>query len=263
MKIIIVDDEINAIHDFLNQIIEQNNIDYKFFYDNPSLILSYVKENEVDAAFLDINMPNINGLDLAKKIIEINNDIKIVFITGLTTTINDLESDIRNNVLGFIYKPYGIRELEKYILEIENKISVLKVNMFGSFDCFINGHLVHFSSSKSKELFAYLLVQNGKSLSMNNAISVLWPDKDLDKAKRLYRDAVWRLRSTLNEIGFNCVKFERAQLLLNKKNISCDYYDLLNNHSSNKYSGEFLRNYDWSIEYENEIDIILKENEAL
>lgn len=47
----------------------------------------------------------------------------------------------------------------------------------------LNDRIVRFSSNKSMELFALLLVYKGKNLSMSDAITQLWPDYDLDKAK--------------------------------------------------------------------------------
>ena len=168
--------------------------------------------------------------------------------------MEDLPKEIVDNVIDIIYKPFTTDIIEKDLRMISKKIPKLEVTMFGSFDCFINNHIVTFSSSKSKELFALLLTLNGKSLTMDQAISYLWPDKDLDKAKILYRDAVWRLRSTLEEIQFPCVDFKRAMLVLNKANIKCDYYDFLDGKKKIKEDvATFLSSYDWSLDFENEI----------
>lgn len=248
MKIIIVDDELVALQTFLSDVIGHTNLDYKFFKDDLAEITDYVNKNKVAAAFLDISMPNIDGITLAKKLIELNPNMKIVFITGLNVSENDLEQNVRKNTLGFLYKPYDVELLERYLSEINNGTARLTAKMFGSFDCFINDKPVKFSSNKSKELFALLLTYNGKTLTMHDAISQLWPDLDTDKSKTLYRDAVWRLRKTLQEINFNCVEFQRAQMSLNKENIFCDYWASLENPTATA-CGEFLKSYDWSTDY--------------
>ena len=97
--------------------------------------------------------------------------------------------------------------------------------MFDTFDCFIGNKRVSFSSSKSKELFALLLSYNGRTLTMNDAISQLWPDGDAEKSKILYRDAVWRLRKVLNDIDIHCIEWGRGALSLDKGMIECDYWD--------------------------------------
>ena len=256
MNVIVVDDEKAALHLYLEAFLATpSEISYRFFHDQLEDILAYVAKNDVDGAFLDIRMPNIDGISLAYKLIALKPLIKIVFVTGYSVAKDDFGDELSSHVLGIIYKPLSQGVLENYLGLMEKGRNILSVKMFGSFDCFLHGQLVRFSSSKSKELFAFILANKGKSVSMEQAIDALWPEKDLDKAKILYRDAVWRLRSTLNEIQFPCVNFSRALLSLDKENIECDYYQFLE--GADIYSGEFLTSYEWSIPIEGEIEYIL------
>lgn len=91
LMIIIVDDEMEALVHFLSQIIEESNVRYKFFNDNPLDAIEYVKDHPVDCAYLDIRMPKINGLDLAARLIEQNKDLKIVFILMKKKSKKDLK----------------------------------------------------------------------------------------------------------------------------------------------------------------------------
>ena len=248
MKIIIADDESSALHVFLDEIVGLEDIEYKFFRGGGEAVCAYVKENKTDAAFLDMKMPDINGIELAQKLIAINNTNKIVFITGLTLTEKELPPDVKEHTLGIMYKPYDSSELINYINIIADVTPTLTVTTFDTFDCKLNGRAVEFSSAKSKELFALLIVYNGKPLTMADAISQLWPDHDVEKAKILYRDAVWRLRKALQKVNFNCVIFSRGELALVKDNIACDYWDV--SEGKKPISGaDFLKNYDWSLQY--------------
>ena len=243
MKIIVVDDEMSALHVFLYEIMYEKDVDYKFFRDDPNQILEYVASCGADAAFLDVKMPNVNGIELARTLISVSPRIKIVFITGLTIGFSDLPEDVRANTVGFIYKPYAKDELIKCLNAVAEGIPCLTVKMFGVFECYLNGRRVEFSSHKEKELFALLLYYNGKVLTMNDAISRMWGDHDVEKAKKLYRDAVWRLRKTLQRINFNCVEFGRAEIALDKRGINCDYWDYLEGKIAD--GGELLVSYDW------------------
>ena len=253
MKTLIIDDEISSLYSFLDKLIAETNIDYHFMKDDPDIILSYLRDTEVDGIFLDIKMPNINGLDLAKKIITnktLSNRIpKFVFVTGLNIRFSDLDEIIQNHCLGIVYKPVNKEEIIRYLHLIKEDTITLHVMMFSHFDCFINSKLIHFSSKKSKELFALLLAFRNKSLSMETAITYLWPDKDVEHAKILYRDAVWRLRQTLDEVNFPCVTFSRALMSLNTKNIECDYYDYLDGKKQADIL-DFLVEYEWPIEHQ-------------
>lgn len=247
MKIIIVDDELRALQLFLIDLIGLD-LEYKFFKDDETAVMKYVIAEKPEAAFLDINMPGINGINLASELIAAKPSIKIVFTTGLNLSEKDLPPEVALNTLGFLYKPYDNNKLLYLLSEIADKARKMTVKTFGSFDCFIDDRIVRFSSSKSKELFALLIAYNGKILTMNDAISQIWPDVDLDKSKVLYRDAVWRLRKTFSELHFECIDFKRACLVLNKTNIVCDYWNYISELSQD-YNGEFLKNYDWSIPY--------------
>lgn len=255
MKIVVVDDEMAALSAFLNEIVEEKNIECQFFKGEEKAILEYIKTHEVDAVFLDIKMPKIDGVSLARKILEIDDRMKMVFITGLSIAEEDLPEEVAEATLGFLYKPYDSEALKRFLSQIQGKRRVVTAKTFDTFDCFVDGRLVRFSSSKSKELFALLIAYNGRSLTMSDAISQLWPDGDLEKSKILYRDAVWRLRKTLNDIEVPCVIFGRALLSLNKSLVCCDYWEYLKT-GKGGYRGEFCKNYDWSLDYIGELDQI-------
>ena len=259
MNIIVVDDESTALHLFLDEAVRSDHsIDFHYFKDDPTAILSYCRENEVDGAILDVRMPHISGLKLAKMILEIRPKIKILFLTGTSLTLEQIDADLRPSILGVAYKPLTGTDLGVFIDRFKQQKAKMKVQMFGGFDCFMYGRPIHFSSSKSKELLAFLIVMQGKNVTMERAITALWADKDLDKAKILYRDAVWRLRSTLEGVRCPCVNFGRAMLSVNVEDIQCDYYDLLNK-KKGTFSGPFLPSYEWSMDYEDEVESLREE----
>lgn len=260
MKIVAVDDEFNSLALFLGEVLGETDVDCVFFACQPERVYDYCKKEDVKAVFLDINMPQISGIDMAGHLLELCPSMKIVFVTGTNARMEDLPEKVRINTLGFVYKPVSKAELKKCLAQIENRKRMMEVTTFGSFDCFIEGDLISFSSAKSKELLALLIAYNGKSLTMNQTITALWPDKDVEKAKKLYRDAVWRLRATLSQARFECVSFGRALLTLDKENIRCDYYDLLAG-KKGFYEKEFMPSYEWSMEFQKEIDYLLLRDE--
>lgn len=252
MKIVVIDDEMHALQSFLNESISYN-VEYKFFKDDEPAIMDYMAKHTVDAVFLDIGMPSVNGLDLAEKLLRLNSDLVLVFITGMAITMENLSEELKAHTLGFLYKPYNADRLAEFLNLIDRRTPALTVRMFGTFDCFVDGKLVLFPSSKSKELFALLVAYNGKSLTMTDAISLIWENYDLEKAKALYRNAVFRLRKTLEGVGVHCVGFERALLTLDKTDIDCDYWTFLRT-GKEEYRGEFCKSYSWSIDYLPELD---------
>lgn len=258
MKIIVVDDEIASLSIFLSHVINNDNIEYKFFLSHPKKAVDYVSENVVDGAFLDINMPEIDGVSLARLLLKANPEIRIVFITGYTYDVEALEKEFGPSLLGFAYKPYDSEILNRFIEKVYYHSTKPKIRFqtFGAFDLFVNDTPIRFTSSKSKELLALLVAYDGSSLTMDDAICHLWPEKDIDLAKRLYRDAVWRLRSVLKDCGILfLVDFKRALLFLHKEGAECDYWSYLHENSGN-YDGEFLIGYDWSLDYQARLDCL-------
>jgi DNA-binding LytR/AlgR family response regulator len=83
-------------------------------FTNADEVVSYAKENRIALAFLDIELRNTNGLDLCRKLLQINSRTNVVFLTAYT----DYSLDAwKTGASGFMLKPItaaGVREqLEK------------------------------------------------------------------------------------------------------------------------------------------------------
>lgn len=255
MKIIAVDDEMESLSNFLVEIIDNKKVEYRFFLENPLDSLDYCKNNQVDAAFLDIRMPLINGVDLAERLIKINNKIQIVFITGFTFDEEEIKKRLGDNLLGFCYKPFDSTKLNNYINQIAaNGKRDIRISTFSLFDVFINDKPVDFKSTKAKELLALLVAYNGSTLVMNDAISYLWPDREVELAKKLYRDAIWRLRKTLTDNGIpDLVEFSKAKTVIRKEGVQCDLWDYIDGNNTKVDIFSFMTPYNWSTTLMNEI----------
>lgn len=68
MRVIIVDDERLALRQFLMETEEMPGIEVAGAFTNPLEALEFVKEHPVEAAFLDIAMPGMNGITLTEKL---------------------------------------------------------------------------------------------------------------------------------------------------------------------------------------------------
>lgn len=134
--------------------------------------------------------------------------------------------------------------------EEEKRSHHLVVKCFHSFSVKYDDKELVFPSRKSKEFFALLIMLRGSSLTLDKAITYLWPDKDVDKAKGLYRNTIMKLRDYFDEIKCNYITFKRAETYLDTSNIECDYYDVIN--KKEKYDNSpLMPEYDWSLEFEN------------
>ena len=82
MNVLVVDDKSLIVRDVIRSV--ERNIEGAVCdgFSRSSEALEHAKENKVDVAILDVDMPDINGIDLAEKLEEINPRVNIIFITG-------------------------------------------------------------------------------------------------------------------------------------------------------------------------------------
>jgi putative nucleotidyltransferase with HDIG domain len=71
-----------------------------------------VIENEkVDCCFTDINMPVMNGLDLAENIRLHDNTMPVIVMTGYPSLENTIQT-LKNGVVDFLIKPVNLKQME-------------------------------------------------------------------------------------------------------------------------------------------------------
>jgi DNA-binding response OmpR family regulator len=123
-RLLVVDDDPDTI-----LALKIGLLDYGFLVDaftNPQEALQSFKANAESycLVLLDIKMPALSGIQLARKVKEVNPNVKVLLLTALGIRDNEV-SDVSSstNVDGFIQKPVGNRELTDKILSLigENK----------------------------------------------------------------------------------------------------------------------------------------------
>jgi two-component system, OmpR family, response regulator ChvI len=86
-------------------------------YNDPLLVLSIFKANSYDLLLIDINMPEINGFELYTKLQQIDQKVKICFITAFDHLYYEEFTRIfpKINVNCFVRKPVTINALARVI----------------------------------------------------------------------------------------------------------------------------------------------------
>ena len=114
-KTIIIDDEQNAV-ELLKALLDNiSEVQIEKTFTSPLEALKYLAINKINLIFLDIQMPELSGIDFAKKLIELNIKSSVVFITAHEQYI--LEA-LRVNAIDYLLKPVDIIELKETILRI-------------------------------------------------------------------------------------------------------------------------------------------------
>lgn len=262
MQVISVDDERLALEDLRDICLSLPQVTSFQAFSNPADALEHAATNKIDLAFLDIEMPVMSGLELAERLLRIDNTVKIVFVTGFKEYALDA---FGVNAVGYVLKPFSEdmirREIEKVSsLQMLAATPSVAVKTFGYFDVFVQNKPVYFSSSKAKELLALLVDRQGGSVSTENAISMLWPDRDYDETvQSLFRKVLKSLRVSLADAGITDMLIDvRNQRSVDTDKFTCDLYACFNKDAAamESYAGEYMQGYCWAQTTKKRLDAI-------
>lgn len=116
IKCIIIDDEPLAGEVIETHLNEFSNMQLLAKYTNPLDALSIIESGEVDAVFIDINMPKMNGLDFIKSL-----DAKPYFI--ITTAYREYAVESFDlDVFDYLVKPVPFTRFLKSINKLSQKM---------------------------------------------------------------------------------------------------------------------------------------------
>lgn len=168
-KVMLADDE-KLILDGLKNIIDWNEMGLEIVQTarNGEEALALFAENPVDIVVTDINMPKVNGLELLRKLREINEDVRFVILSGYDE-FEYAKKAIQIGVEGYLLKPIDEEEFKKILLKLvrefdkQDRENERVKNILKSEDR--NAHKV----LKDKEQYSLciykLLMQEGQSIT--------------------------------------------------------------------------------------------------
>ncbi|MBT8332399.1 MAG: response regulator, partial [Deltaproteobacteria bacterium] len=73
--------------------------------------LKILGNETIDCCFTDINMPKMNGLELAERIRNHDNTMPVIVMTGYPSLENTIQT-IKNGVVDFLIKPVNLKQME-------------------------------------------------------------------------------------------------------------------------------------------------------
>ena len=248
MKILLVDDEklqLLRLEESVKAVLPDAEL---FCYTNPVEALEESKNRQIDIAFLDIEMPAINGLMLAKSLKSLNPAINIIFVTAYD---NYAREAMNIRASGYVSKPVSEEKVKEEIEGLRYPVELkstkkLQVKCFGNFDVFYHGKPVKFKYSKSKEVFAYLIDREGSAININELNAVLWEEDH----KSYLRNLVSDIQQTLKDIGVSDVFLKRHnECYIDVNKVDCDAYEYKKNNPDaiRMYRGEYMIQYSWAV----------------
>jgi Response regulator containing CheY-like receiver domain and AraC-type DNA-binding domain len=123
-KLIIADDE-SYIRNGLKKAINWSELGFELceVFDDGEPLLQYINKYPVDVIITDIKMSSVSGIDIARHLHEIENQVIVVFISGYKE-FDLAQQAIEYGVEKYILKPINIIELKLLFSKIKNELDL-------------------------------------------------------------------------------------------------------------------------------------------
>ena len=253
MRIIYIDDEQPNLDNFRHTVKDFSEIKSLDIFRDGEEAVEFAKNNVVDVAFCDMEMPGLHGLGLAAKLKEINPSIRVVFVTAYSQYALDA---FGVDATGYVLKPYLAADIKKELLKCQSvplpSSRKIVIRTIPGFSVSVNGKSVSISSAKARELLALLVDSGDKGVTTGEGIAALWPDRPNDaNTQSLFRMTFKRLSDSLEDAELSDIietkgnrRFIRCDL------VDCDLYRIISGDSEAKknYDGQYMQEYEWAEE---------------
>jgi len=208
IKAILIDDERLALFQLEKMLKEFTNLDVLASYMDPAKAIKAAPQWKPDVIFLDIDMPEMNGMQAAEVFQGIYPGVEIVFVTAYNEYA--LEA-FELNALDYILKPAQRNRLVKTISRLEERLGdqvekplpsrtailhtcpALRIERDGQW------LQLRWRTAKAQELFAYLLHNRNLFVSKDTLIELFWPDYEQKKAATHLYTTIYQVRQCLKQ----------------------------------------------------------------
>lgn len=207
IRALVIDDEVIVAQWIAELLNETGKVHVEKVINNPLEANDEIRRLKPDIVFLDIEMPEITGLELAEGISALEKAPEIVFVTAYNEYAIEA---FKVNAIDYIMKPVNLKELDRVIKKIERRGFIsssedkrMNIRVLGGFRVTVGDskEILKWSTSKCEELFGYMLFKKNKMVSKWEVIDMLWPDKDDKKGETNLRTTVCRLNHTFKKYG--------------------------------------------------------------
>lgn len=224
--------------------------------------LAAARETEVDVALLEVDLPELNGLDLGRYLRELYPLVNLIYLTGERKYCYEA---LTLHASGYLIKPPAEEALRREFDDLrhpaaqKNRRRVF-AQTFGNFELFVDGKPVEFKYSRTKEIVALLINNRGAQTANGEIIGALWEDDgDPDRKTSYLSNLRQDLQNTLKKLKIeDIIVKQRGSLGIAVGRIECDLYDWLEKKKASRYSylGDYMNQYSWAEYVHAELDDI-------
>jgi two-component system LytT family response regulator len=291
MKAILIDDEKPALQHLERLLLKDGRLEITGKYTSARRGLEHLEREKADIVFLDIGMPEMNGLEAGEYIAGLDRSTRIVYITAYSEyAIEAFEL----NAADYLLKPITSQRLSKTLERLEIRIeqnearvetlpepaaavkqlSILCFKRLEFMDSTEPGRKMQWRTSKAQEVFALLLHNRGQWILKDTIVDWVWPDFQPEKAVTNLHTTVYHIRKLLKAWDMDVqVEFSQERYRLTKENVLLDLEEFEQGYCSTSveseeewarreavlslYRGDYLEehHYDWAETRRKELQI--------
>lgn len=239
MKAILIDDEM-ALQHLERMLLKDGRLTITGKFTSARLGLAHLEREKADIVFLDIGMPEMNGLEAGEYIAGMDRNTRIVYITAYSEyAIEAFEL----NAADYLLKPVTSQRLNKTLERLEvgkesaevkmpptpasaapvKELSILCFHRLEFTDSTEPGRKMQWRTSKAQEVFALLLHNRGQWILKDTIVDLVWPDFKPEKAVTNLHTTVYHIRKLLKAWDMEVlVEFSQERYRLTKEQVLLD-----------------------------------------
>ncbi len=127
MRVMIIDDEQPCLDELEYLLMKHQDVEIVGAYTNPFEALPVIALSRPEAVFIDISMPNMNGIDLAQRIRRMDSTVQLVFVTAHSKLLGEPQ---RAPPFEYILKPVNKKRLEAVVEGIRIRLNKYSADDF-------------------------------------------------------------------------------------------------------------------------------------
>ncbi|WP_158606402.1 response regulator [Paenibacillus ginsengarvi] len=233
MKVILVDDE-PTMHLILRKMLAKlSGVQVAGAFTDTKSAASFLLQNaDVGLAFVDISMPGESGMAFAHQLDALGSPVQVIFVTSHKQYA--LEA-FELAVLDYLVKPIAQERLQRAVdralasrrhASQRSQLSTTVITMLGDVSVSNGARRVKWISRKCAELFAYLLLYQGKRIPRSRLVTDIFGGMLQAGAENYLNTTVYQLRKSLEPLGLrDAVRSENDGYTLELKDPLIDYKD--------------------------------------
>jgi two-component system, LytTR family, response regulator len=213
IRTLLVDDERLSLHRLQDLLTELPEVVIIGACTKPAEAMEMARDHKPDVVFMDIHMPEMNGLRAAELIQQVCPGVQVVFVTAYDAYA--LEA-FELHAMDYLLKPVDPNRLMKTVQRLKKRLAKLPGEGKGNAAVRLHtlpklGYSVgnfaplafKWRTSKAQDLFAYLLHHRSRMVGRDALLEVLWPDFDPKKAATHLYTTIYQTRQSLKHAGLD------------------------------------------------------------